>query len=64
MIVNGKPVEHNSGMTVAALIDAQGLDRTRVAVELNGQIVSRATFDDTLLHDDDKVEIVHFVGGG
>lgn len=64
IIVNGEQVEFVENTTVADLVAALGLERSRVAVELNGDIVTRATFDDTLLHDDDKVEIVHFVGGG
>lgn len=64
IIVNGEPVEFVENTTVTDLVAALGLKRSRVAVELNGSIVARATFDDTLLHDDDKVEIVHFVGGG
>jgi sulfur carrier protein len=36
----------------------------RVAVELNREIVPRAQWDDTQLHDGDRLEIVHFVGGG
>ena len=64
IIVNGEGVEFVENTTVADLIAALGLEHSRVAVELNGQIVPRATFDSTLLHDRDKVEIVHFVGGG
>ena len=63
-IVNGEAFELDSGSSVAKLVEERGLDRSRVAVELNGEIVPRGTFDDTLLHDGDKVEIVHFVGGG
>lgn len=64
IIVNGEEFEIASGWSVAKLVEERGLDRNRVAVELNGEIVPRGTFDDTLLHDGDKVEIVHFVGGG
>lgn len=64
IIVNGEEFEIDSGSSVAKLVEERGLDRNRVAVELNGEIVPRGTFDDTLLHDGDKVEIVHFVGGG
>lgn len=64
IIVNGEEFAIDSGSSVAKLVKERGLDRSRVAVELNGEIVSRDTFDDTLLHDGDKVEIVHFVGGG
>lgn len=62
--VNGEVFDLEPGTTVANLIEARGLNSLRVAIELNGAIVPKATFDDTLLHDDDKVEIVHFVGGG
>ena len=64
IIVNGEEFEIASGSSVAELVEEHGLDRSRVAVELNGEIVPRGTFDDTLLHNGDKVEIVHFVGGG
>lgn len=64
IIVNGEELEIDSGSSVAKLVEERGLDRSRVAVELNGEIIPRGTFDDTLLHDGDKVEIVHFVGGG
>lgn len=64
IIVNGEELEIDSGSSVAKLVKERSLDRSRVAVELNGEIVPRGTFDDTLLHDGDKVEIVHFVGGG
>lgn len=64
IIVNSEEFEIDSGSSVAKLVEERGLDRSRVAVELNGEIVPRGTFDDTLLHDGDKVEIVHFVGGG
>lgn len=64
IIVNGEELEIDSGSSVAKLVEERGLDRSRVAVELSGEIVPRGTFDDTLLHDGDKVEIVHFVGGG
>lgn len=64
IIVNGEELEIDSGSSVAKLVEERGLDRSHVAVELNGEIVPRGTFDDTLLHDGDKVEIVHFVGGG
>ena len=46
------------------LIADMGLDPSRVAVELNGSIVHRADFKDTVLKNGDSLEIVHFVGGG
>lgn len=64
IIVNGAEVEFVENTTVADLVAALELERSRVAVELNGAIIPRASFGNTLLHDRDKVEIVHFVGGG
>ncbi len=47
-----------------ALVAELGIKSDRVAVELNRDIVPRANWADTPLHDGDKLEIVHFVGGG
>lgn len=52
------------GSTVAGLLEELGLDGRLVVVELNRQIVRRTEIDDIVLRDDDRVEIVHFVGGG
>lgn len=41
-----------------------GYKLERIAVELNGEIVRKADFENTILHDGDSVEIVSFVGGG
>jgi len=49
---------------VAALVEVLGMKGDRVAVELNREIVPRAQWAGTPLHDGDKLEIVHFVGGG
>ena len=46
------------------LVVDMGLDPSRVAVELNGSIVPRADFKNTVLKNGDSLEIVHFVGGG
>lgn len=63
MTVNGNPCA-GAGLTVAALLTAQGFDRTRVAVERNGEIIPRAQFEQTLLTENDRLEVVQFVGGG
>lgn len=46
------------------LITDMGLESTRVAAELNGNIVPRAEFKNTVLKNGDSLEIVNFVGGG
>lgn len=62
--VNGAPLDWTEGMTVASLLSQQGFQPERVAVELGGNIVRRADFAATPLADGDKLEVVHFVGGG
>ncbi len=46
------------------LVAELGLQGDRVAVEHNGSIASRTTWTQTVLHEGDKLEVVHFVGGG
>lgn len=50
--------------TVAALVDELGLDVRKVAVERNLEIVPRSLYGRTALSDGDRIEIVHFIGGG
>jgi len=50
--------------TLAALVEILGMKSDRVAVELNLDIVPRDRWAATTLHDGDRLEIVHFVGGG
>jgi sulfur carrier protein len=61
--INGKQL-NVQGKTIAELVESQGYDRTRVAVELNEKIVPKSAYDSTVLNDGDSVEIVGFVGGG
>jgi len=62
--INGEKREFPDGLNVASLVDALGMKPDRVAVELNLEIVPRPNWSATALHDGDKLEIVHFVGGG
>ncbi|MGA7909490.1 MAG: sulfur carrier protein ThiS [Candidatus Sulfotelmatobacter sp.] len=50
--------------TLTALIEALGLKPDRIAVELNREIAPRDSWAETSLHEGDRLEIVHFVGGG
>jgi sulfur carrier protein len=50
--------------TLGALVEALNMKSDRVAVELNREIVPRDCWPQTLLKDGDRLEIVHFVGGG
>jgi thiamine biosynthesis protein ThiS len=62
--VNGKDREVSDGLTVAGLLEDLELDGRLVVVELNRQIIRRTEIADAVLRDGDRIEIVHFVGGG
>jgi len=62
--VNGSSRNVLAGTTVAALLEDLDLDGRTVVVELNRQIVRRTEIADTRLEEGDRVELVHFVGGG
>lgn len=64
LIVNGQERSFQSPIDVRGLLDALGLGDTLVAVERNREIVPRAEYASTPLEENDKIEIVHFVGGG
>lgn len=62
--INGEHREFPDSLTVAALVAHLGMKQDRVAVELNLEIVPRTQWDTTVLKHGDKLEVVHFVGGG
>lgn len=50
--------------SVEGLVAELGLKSDRVAIEYNGDIVPRTRWTETQLHEGDRLEVVHFVGGG
>jgi len=67
LVINGQAREFpelDANAKVADLIAILGLKSDRVAIEHNGEIVSRASWTEAAVHPGDKIEIVHFVGGG
>lgn len=62
--LNGEPRRVREGQTVASLLEELEVDRRTVVVEVNRQIVRRTELEDVTLEPDDRVELVHFVGGG
>jgi len=62
--VNGDSTELTEGISLAELITQLDLPSQRIAVEYNRTVVRRSEWDSTLLTEGDRVEIVHFVGGG
>ena len=62
--VNGETRQAADGTTIRQLLEELQIPQTRVAVEINLEIAPKATYGERTLQDGDKIEIVHFVGGG
>lgn len=62
--INGEPRELAAESSVTDLVSLLELAAGRLAIELNLSILPRAVWAETKLQDGDKLEIVHFVGGG
>jgi len=63
-LVNNGEEREFAATNLEALVEELGMKGDRVAVELNREIVPRAGWQATALKDGDRLEIVHFVGGG
>jgi thiamine biosynthesis protein ThiS len=66
LVINGEERDFSSPTptTLATLVEILGMKADRVAVELNRDIVPRDRWSETNLKDGDRLEVVHFVGGG
>jgi sulfur carrier protein len=64
LLVNGASLELPDGASVSTLIERMQLTGKRLAVEINGEIVTRSLHAQTVLRADDRVEIVQAIGGG
>jgi thiamine biosynthesis protein ThiS len=62
--INGEPRDFISALTLDSLLEQLSLRQDRVAVELNRELVPREQWSVTSLAEGDRLEIVHFVGGG
>lgn len=64
MVVNGKEMQLEDGTTVELLLRQLEVKRTLMAVERNREIVPRTRYDEIILSDNDRIEVVSLVGGG
>ncbi|MDQ6654047.1 MAG: sulfur carrier protein ThiS [Acidobacteriota bacterium] len=62
--VNGEPRDVDENLSLSELIAGLSLKPEQIAVELNRKVLRRLDWPGTTLRNDDKIEIVHFVGGG
>ncbi len=62
--LNGENVEVGNGCSVKDLLDKFSLEPKKIAVEKNLEIVPRSQFSDVIINEGDRIEIIHFIGGG
>jgi sulfur carrier protein len=62
--VNGEIKQLEKPISLDRLLELFSLPSQRIAVELNRQVVRKKDWGDTIVNDSDRIEVVHFVGGG
>ena len=62
--LNGGPYEVNNGTNLIELLNKLKIEKNKVAIEVNGEIVEKNKYPNLILNNNDKVEIVQFIGGG
>ena len=62
--LNGKPYKINIGINLNQLLNGLNIQKNKVAIEVNGEIVEKNKYPSLILNKNDKVEIVQFIGGG
>jgi thiamine biosynthesis protein ThiS len=64
ILINGETQEISNALDLRELLERFSLPRDRVAIELNKQVVRKKDWENIKVADGDKLEVVHFVGGG
>ena len=62
--LNGDPYEINDGTNLNKLLNKLKIQKNKVAIEVNGEIVEKNKYPNLILNKGDQVEIVKFIGGG
>jgi len=62
--LNGKNISILEDTSLLSLLEKYKIDKKKIAIELNGKIVQKNRFQKTFLKNLDRVELVHFIGGG
>ena len=62
--LNGKKISIKSNFSILDLLKKYKLSNKKIAIEYNGTIISKISYKKKSLKNDDKLEIVHFIGGG
>ena len=64
IFVNGEEVTLEKQINIEDLLSKFSLDKRKIAVEKNLEIVSQSQFSDVFINEGDRIEIIHFIGGG
>ncbi|MEZ5426125.1 MAG: sulfur carrier protein ThiS [Pyrinomonadaceae bacterium] len=64
VFINGETKEIGGELNVSQLLRHFSLPEKRIAVELNKEVIRRRDWENILVRESDRIEIVHFVGGG
>jgi sulfur carrier protein len=62
--LNGNSIEIQNGLNIELLVISRGLEPSRVVVEFNGDITDSGNWTKTMLKENDRIELISFVGGG
>ncbi len=62
--LNGKKVDIKSNLSLFDLLKKYKLTNKKIAIEFNGEIISKINYKKKNLKNNDRIEIVHFIGGG
>jgi sulfur carrier protein len=62
--LNGRKLELSSKYSIATLLKKYKINDKKIAVELNGRIINRNKYKVIYIKNKDKIEVVHFIGGG
>ena len=62
--LNGRKLELSNKHSITSLLKKYKIDDKKIAVELNGKIVNRNKYKLIYIKKNDKIEVVHFIGGG
>ncbi len=62
--LNGRKISLKQKLSLSDLLKKYKLDQNKVAIELNGKIVNRNMYKKRVIKGKDKIEVVHFIGGG
>jgi len=62
--LNGSTYEINNGTNLNELLNKLKIQKNKVAIEVNGEIIEKNKYSNLTLSKNDRVEIVHFIGGG